>query len=72
MEIPSGDKMKSMIVEAPHQRVPLGLKGWGEAGMNPTAPAIANAIYTATGARITHLPMTPEQILKAIRESKKF
>jgi len=71
MEVPSGDRMKSIIVEAPHREGPFGAKGMGEAGMNPTAPAIANAIYNATGVRITHLPMTPERILKAIKKSRK-
>ena len=71
MEVPSGDNMGSMIVEDPHQEGPFGAKGMGEAGMNPTAPAIANAIYNATGVRLTHLPMTPERILRALKESRK-
>ena len=66
-QVPSGEKMKSMIVEAPHREGPFGAKGIGENAMCPTAPAIANAIYNATGARLTHLPMTPERILKAIK-----
>jgi CO/xanthine dehydrogenase Mo-binding subunit len=32
----------------------------------PTAPAILNAIYDATGVRIYDLPATPEKILRAI------
>jgi hypothetical protein len=34
------------------------------------APAIANAIYNATGARMTELPMTPDLVLKALRFDK--
>ena len=71
MDVPSGDDMASFIVEAPHKEGPFGAKGMGEAAMNATAPAIANAIYQATGARVTHIPMTPERVLKAIKESKK-
>jgi len=67
-QVPSGEKMKSMTVEDPHQEGPFGAKGIGENAMCPTAPAIANAIYNATGARLTHLPMTPERVLKAIKE----
>ena len=67
MQVPSGEKMKSMTVEAPHAEGPFGAKGIGESAMCPTAPAIANAIYNATGIRLTHLPMTPERILKAIK-----
>jgi CO/xanthine dehydrogenase Mo-binding subunit len=43
-------------------------KGIGETAMCPSAPAIANAIYHATGARLTQLPMTPERILQAIKK----
>jgi len=67
LQVPSGEMMKTMTVEAPHQEGPFGAKGIGENAMCPAAPAIANAIYNATGARLTHLPMTPERILKAIK-----
>jgi CO/xanthine dehydrogenase Mo-binding subunit len=67
MQVPSGEKMKSMTVEIPHREGPFGAKGIGETAMCPTAPAIANAIYHAAGVRLTHLPMTPERILKAIK-----
>lgn len=70
-EIPSGNNMKSMTVEAPHREGPFGAKGAGEAAMTPSAPAIANAIYNAAGVRITDLPITPEKVLKALRASKK-
>jgi CO/xanthine dehydrogenase Mo-binding subunit len=33
--------------------------------------AIANALYDAVGVRIRDLPLTPEKVLKAIRERKK-
>jgi CO/xanthine dehydrogenase Mo-binding subunit len=35
-----------------------------------TAPAIANAIYDAIGVRIFDLPITPEKILKALKEKR--
>ncbi|MBW1945321.1 MAG: xanthine dehydrogenase family protein molybdopterin-binding subunit, partial [Deltaproteobacteria bacterium] len=49
---------------------PFGAKGVGEPGLVPTAPAIANAVYDAIGVRIKDLPITPEKILKALRENK--
>ena len=36
---------------------PFGAKGIGEIVSIPTPPAIANAVYLATGVRITHLPI---------------
>ena len=49
----------------------FGAKGSGEAAMTPSAPAISNAVYNAIGIRIMDLPITPEKILKALRERKK-
>jgi CO/xanthine dehydrogenase Mo-binding subunit len=43
--------------------VPVGL---GEPATTVIAPAIANAIFAATGARVTHIPITPAAVLAAI------
>jgi CO/xanthine dehydrogenase Mo-binding subunit len=47
---------------------PFGAKGLGELNMDPTAAVISNAIFDAVGVRIKTLPITPEKILKALRE----
>jgi CO/xanthine dehydrogenase Mo-binding subunit len=46
---------------------PFGAKSAGELGNVPVAPAIANAIEDATGARITSLPITAEKVFEALR-----
>ena len=40
--------------------------GIGEPAIVPTAAAIANAVYNATGARVRELPMTPARVLAAL------
>lgn len=45
---------------------PSGAKGLGEVGIIGTAPAIANAIYNATGLRMIDLPITPDKIVMAL------
>ena len=48
----------------------LGSKGLGEPPIIPIAAAIANAIRDATGADIRSLPITREEMLRALREAK--
>lgn len=58
----------AMGVEHPEETGPFGARGIGEPAMVPGAPAIANAIYNATGCRFTEMPITPERMLKALQE----
>ena len=44
-----------------------GAKGLGEPPIIPTAAAIANAVANALGVRIRTLPLTPKQVLDAVR-----
>ena len=48
----------------------LGSKGLGEPPIIPVAAAIANAIRDATGAEIRSLPITREEMLRALREER--
>jgi CO/xanthine dehydrogenase Mo-binding subunit len=48
----------------------LGSKGLGEPPIIPTAAAIANAIRDATGAQIRSLPISREEMLRALREAE--
>ncbi|MGH3131649.1 MAG: xanthine dehydrogenase family protein molybdopterin-binding subunit, partial [Gaiellaceae bacterium] len=48
----------------------LGAKGLGEPPIIPTSAAIANAIRDATGADVRSLPITREEMLRALREAR--
>lgn len=47
---------------------PFGAKGIGEAALASVQAAISNAIYNAVGIRFHKLPITPEVMLKALKE----
>jgi isoquinoline 1-oxidoreductase beta subunit len=44
------------------------LGGVGEPGVPPIAPAVANAVFVATGVRLRKLPMRPETVKEAMRK----
>ena len=48
----------------------LGAKGLGEPPIVPLAAAVANAIRDATGADVHELPITREEMLRALREAE--
>ena len=48
----------------------LGSKGLGEPPIVPTAAAIANAIRDATGADVRSLPISRQEMLRALREAR--
>jgi xanthine dehydrogenase YagR molybdenum-binding subunit len=47
-----------------------GAKGIGEPPIVPTAPAIANAIFDATGVRLRHTPLTRRQLIGALAQQR--
>jgi xanthine dehydrogenase molybdenum-binding subunit len=62
-EIP---EMDISFIETMDGEGPQGAKGVGEAPAICIAAAVANAIYNATGTRITALPFTPENVYRAL------
>jgi 4-hydroxybenzoyl-CoA reductase subunit alpha len=61
-------EIKCIIVESNEPNGPFGAKEVGEGAIMPTIPAILNAVRDAVGVTIRELPLTPERVLKAIRE----
>jgi xanthine dehydrogenase YagR molybdenum-binding subunit len=61
----------SELVDEPDRHLTnLGSKGLGEPPIIPTAAAIANAIRDATGADVRRLPISREEMLRALREAE--
>lgn len=61
-------EVKSVILEYPDPIGPWGARGMAEMPFLPLAPAIAAAIYDATGVWMNSQPFTPEKVVKALRE----
>ena len=59
-------RIRTMLIEGGDPKGPHGAKGIGELCNTPPSPAIANAVYDATGVRIAELPITPDKIVTAL------
>lgn len=69
IQMPPNENIQSFFVEsAPHKNGPYGAKGFGECANTAVEPAIAAAVYDAVGIRIKDLPISPEKVLRALRE----
>lgn len=61
--------VESVIVEAIEPSGPYGARGVGENSVAPVAPAVASAVFHATGVRFTEVPLTPERVLKGLKNA---
>ena len=68
MDVPT---VRGIIVENEDAAGPFGAKSIGEPATEIAAPAIANAIFNATGRRITELPATLERVLLGRKLTRK-
>lgn len=64
-------RIESVVIKGYPGAGPYGTKGAGEIGCVPPLATIANAIYNATGVRIRKLPLSPENVLRALREASR-
>jgi putative selenate reductase molybdopterin-binding subunit len=59
-----------ILVDSTDSAGPLRSKGIAEMCINPVAPAMANAVYDATGVRYRELPLTPDRIFAALQSRR--
>jgi 4-hydroxybenzoyl-CoA reductase alpha subunit len=60
--------VKTYLIEDPDPNGPYGAKEVGQGPLLPVPPAVANAVYDAVGVRIDEVPLTPEKVLKALKD----
>lgn len=64
------DDFNIIYTETPRPDGPYGASGCGEGPLTAGHPAILNAIFNATGARITEIPARPEKVKEALEAIK--
>jgi 4-hydroxybenzoyl-CoA reductase subunit alpha len=64
-------EVETYLIEDPDPNGPFGAKEVGQGPLLPIPPAVANAVYDAVGVRIDEVPITPEKVLKALRDKAK-
>jgi CO/xanthine dehydrogenase Mo-binding subunit len=71
--IPSATDLPEMevtYIETTLPEGPFGAKNLAEPVMLATAPALANAVFHATGVRVRDLPLRPEKILQGLKDQE--
>jgi xanthine dehydrogenase molybdenum-binding subunit len=71
-DMPKMEDIQTYFTDTEEPTGPFGAKGIGEAALNPTAAAVANAVYHAIGIRFTEIPITPEKVLRKINDHCKI
>jgi CO/xanthine dehydrogenase Mo-binding subunit len=61
-------RIDPILVERGDGVGPYGAKGSGEGALNPISPAVASAVFRATGRWPTELPLTPERVWRLLRQ----
>ena len=63
--------VETYLIEDPDPNGPFGAKEVGQGPLLPVPPAVANAVYNAVGVRIDEVPITPEKVLRALRDKSR-
>ncbi len=61
-------EMDVIFIETYEPSGPFGAKAVAEIPLDGVGPALANAVYDAVGVRITHGPLLPERVWRALHE----
>ena len=59
--------IEPVVLEIPNDKHPQGVRGVAEVPIVPALAAVANAVRSATGQRMTDLPMSPPKVLAALQ-----
>jgi CO/xanthine dehydrogenase Mo-binding subunit len=62
-------EIETTALEYPEEPGPYGAKGIGEIVFTPTAAAVLNGVYDATGKRFTRIPLLPESVLRRLTDA---
>ncbi len=63
--------VETYLIEDPDPNGPFGAKEVGQGPLLPVPPAVANAVYDAVGVRIDEVPITPEKVMRALRDKSR-
>jgi putative selenate reductase molybdopterin-binding subunit len=59
--------LKAILVQTMEPSGPFGAKAIAEIPKDGVAPALANAVYDATGVRVRRIPLTPQRVYRSLR-----
>jgi putative selenate reductase molybdopterin-binding subunit len=62
--------LEVILVQTVEPSGPFGAKAVAEIPKDGVAPALANAVYNATGVRLRQIPLTPERVWQALQEQQ--
>jgi 4-hydroxybenzoyl-CoA reductase alpha subunit len=60
--------VETHLIQDPDPNGPYGAKEVGQGPLLPIPPAVANAVFDAVGVRVDEVPITPESVLRALKD----